>query len=127
MLPPYNSNELGGEGEQRGGWTMARALIQLKQRQAREKEARGVRARAERVRAHREGSAAVVISMATMGTSDEGSEPRGAALWVVLRVPHARSEAEARAAASTHAYWHEAVGRPPGGWGGYSCRFRNMR
>jgi hypothetical protein len=110
-------DELGGEGGQRGGWTMARALIQLKQRQAREKEARATRARTERVSTHREGSAAVVISTATTEANDGGSEPRSAALWVVLRIPHARSEAEARAAASTHAYWHEAVGRPPGGWG----------
>ena len=106
-------DELGGEGGQRGGWTMARALIQLKQRQAREREARGASARAERAGTHRRSSAAAVVSTASMGVSGEGS----AALWVVLRIPHARSEAEARAGASTHAYWHEAVGRPPGGWG----------
>ena len=37
---------MGGEGGQRGGWTMARALIQYKQRREREKEARDAGKRA---------------------------------------------------------------------------------
>ena len=33
-------------------------------------------------------------------------------------MPEAASEEEARQSATTHAYWNEAVGRPPGGKGG---------
>ena len=92
---------------------MAHALIQYKQRQRREREERGASKRAA-PDAQPDG-AAVVVVRAVATTQTAGAVE--AALCVALRIPHAKSEEDARRSATTHAYWHHAVGRPPGGLG----------
>ena len=97
---------------------MARALIQYKQRREREKEARDAGKRAAKG-AHRGETAALVVSTVTVEGGGDGREDGAeVVLGVVLRVPRAASEEEARRSATTHAYWHAAVGRPPGGESG---------